>query len=471
MTNRLTWVWTAALCAGLAAFPVRVHALDSLTLAVPSGNDDLAERLRNASLLVSQQRDGITAADVLLAAARADYARMVGALYAAGRFGGTVSITLDGREAADIAPLAAPDRVDNIVITVRPGPTYRFSQARIAPLAFETELPDGFRTGAVAETGVIRDAAEAAITRWREVGHAKVDVASETIIADHATDTIATDIALTPGPRLRFGQLGVRGNKDVTERRLRKIAGLPTGEVYSPATVERVATRVRRTGAFRSVTLTEAETASADGTLDFVLSVAEQTPRRFGVGAELATEEGLTLTAFWLHRNFRGGAERLRFDAEIAGIGGDTGGIDYSLGGRIERPATFGPDIDAALYAKLEQFNEPEFTSRSVSIGLDLTRRVRDDLTNGGGIRLNVSEITDASGDETYTQLFFPIFATLDRRENPLNTDDGYYVDAEIAPFLGYSGSENGTRMTLDARAYEDFGATGTFVLAGRVQA
>lgn len=462
---------TLAIFASLAGPPNVARALDTLSLQVAGSDAGLEESLLNASLVAAAKRDGTTQGDALLAAARADYARFVGALYAAGYFGGTVSILVDGREAASIPPISAPAQINRIDMIVRPGPAYRFAQADIAPLTFDTVLPEGFRRGAVARTGVIRDAAEAALMRWREEGHAKADVANQQITADHANESVSAAIALAPGPRLRFGNLTVQGNEGVSTRRVAKIAGLPTGEVYDPATVDRVANRLRRTGTFRSVTLTEADQPNPDGTLDFTLNVTEQLPRRFGFGAELASEEGLTLSGFWLHRNFRGGADRLRIDGEIAGIGGDTGGIDYSLGARIDRPATFGPDIDAAVYAEIEQFNEPEFTSKSTSLGIEATRRVRDDLTNGGGLRLDVSEVTDASGTETYTQLFFPIFATLDRRENVLNTNDGYYLHAELAPFLGFSDSEDGARMTFDARAYEGFGDDNSYVLAARLQA
>ena len=69
--------------------------------------------------------------------------------------------------------------------------------------------------------------------------------------------------------------------------------------------------------------------------------VADNKPRRFGFGGELATIEGLTLSGYWLHRNILGGAERLRVEGEISGIGGETGGINYLLRTRFDRPATF----------------------------------------------------------------------------------------------------------------------------------
>ena len=80
----------------------------------------------------------------LVAAAQADYGRLLALLYDNGYFGPTLTITLDGVDAAAIPPVRPPRRIDRAVITVDPGPKFRFGSARIAPVAPETELPDGF---------------------------------------------------------------------------------------------------------------------------------------------------------------------------------------------------------------------------------------------------------------------------------------------------------------------------------------
>lgn len=460
----------ATLCALALSALAGPAAGQEVAFRLAGGDSALGERLRTASAVAAARDEGVTNSGDLLAAARADYARILSALYAEGFFGGTINISIDGREAANIAPFDAPARIGTITIRVAPGPAYRFSRAEVTPLAEGTELPEGFRRGAVAETGVIRDAAEAAVDGWRAVGRAKAEVAGQSITADHARRTLSADVTVAPGPRLRFGDLTVRGNSAVRADAIARIAGLPTGFTFNPDEAELVARRVRDTGAFRSVSLREAEVANPDGTLDFTMTVTEQQPRRFGFGAELGTTDGLTLSGFWLHRNIMGGAERLRLDAEVAGIGGETGGIDYSAGARFSRPATLRADTTLTLFTDVEVFEEPDFDSTSFSIGAELSRNITDDVPASVGVRFDLSEVTDASGTETYQQLFFPISATLDRRENPLNTNDGQYLEAEVAPFLGVGGSESGTRITADLRAYEDFGPNNRYVLAGRVQ-
>jgi translocation and assembly module TamA len=456
-----------AIC--LVAMPV--SALDALRFRLQGGDQALADRLGAASLLVEAYDNDTRNPEDLLAAARADYARVLQALYAEGYYGGTISIRIDGREAADIDPLATLSRVGTIEVIVRPGPPYRFSRAEISPLARGTELPEDFSVGELAKTTVIVSAAGAAVDGWRALGNPKADVSGQQVTANHASDSVAAAIEIAPGPRLRFGDLVVRGRSSLSDRRIRKIAGLPTGELYSPDAVERSARRLRETGVFRSAALTQAEVPNPDGTLDIIAQVSDQEPRRFGFGAEYETSEGVNLSAFWLHRNILGGGERLRFDAEINGIAGDSGDPDYLIGVELVRPATPDAKTDAFVNAELESLDEDTYSSDNATVGIGFTREINDVLTGHAGLDYRYSRVTDGTGETTYRQFFFPAGLIYDRRDDILDTTDGYYVNVEVAPFLGVGGSESGTQADLDARGFQHFGEDRRFVVAARVQA
>ena len=330
----------AVTTAAILALASPATALDSFAFRTPGAPDDLRDRLSAASLLNGLSDEGVDDPQELLAGARAEYSRLLGALYAAGYYGAVIRVTVDGREAAEIPPLATLPRVSRIIVEVQPGPRYDFSRATASPLAPATELPEGFRTNQPGGTTVIRQAAEAAVDGWRNVGHAKARISGQSIVADHNARRVAADLRLDPGPRLRFGDLIIRGAERTRTERVREIAGLRSGSIFDPKELEKSAARLRRTGVFRSVALTEAETANPDGTLDILLRLAEERRRRYGVGLEYSTVDGLAASAFWMHRNLFGGAERLRIEGEWASIDGGTGGMDYSLGVRLDRPAT-----------------------------------------------------------------------------------------------------------------------------------
>ncbi|ALG92069.1 MULTISPECIES: autotransporter assembly complex protein TamA [Actibacterium] len=439
-------------------------------LTVSGAGQGLEGDLRAASLVVSTAEDEKANPQDLLSAARADYARLVGVLYGAGYYSPVVHIIVDGAEAAVIPPYGAPARIDTIALSVTTGPRFAFSRARLAPLAPGTELPEAFAAGKTAESGVIVDAVTAGIDGWRAQGHAKAAPAGQSLVADHATNTLDADIRLAPGPRLTFGRLTLSGTTRMREERVRAIAGLPSGETFSPDALERSATRLRRSGVFRSVTLNEAATPGPDGTLDIEAALVDDKKRRLGVGAELSSLEGLRLSTFWLHRNLMRGGERLRIDAEAGGIGGESGGTDYRLGANITRPATFGPDTSLSVFGNLEELDEPEYFEHKFEFGFGLSRQISDDLTVGAGVTYRYSEVEDALGDRSFNHITFPLFATRDKRDDRLNASNGTYVHLAATPFVGIDNSTSGAQIVADTRVYRGFGADDRTVLAARVQ-
>jgi len=442
----------------------------SVELILPAGQDDLRDLLRAASLTMSLPPD--SPAQDIVAAARADYRQLLTGLYAQGHFGGTVSITLDGREAALVQPLEAPDRIAQVQITVTPGPLFTFGAVAVAPVAPGTTLPDAFASGAPAGTEVVRGAVAAVIAGWRAAGHARAAAAGQDIRARHDADLLDVTVAIVPGPLLRFGALTIIGNQAVRNERIAAIAGIPTGRVYDPAVLDLAAQRLRRSGAFQSVALTEFDGPLADDTLPISVEVAEMAPRRIGFGAELSSVNGITLSAYWLHRNLLGGAERFRLDGQISGIGSqfvtDGDGPDLALGVSFGRPATFGPDADLTLKATAERLDQPDYTLTQIGASAGLIRYSTPQLTYEIGVGLLTAREETAFRTRDYTLLTLPLRGTLDRRNDKFNPDGGYYLDLQLTPFIGLTGSDSGARLYADARVYRSLGERLT--LAARAQ-
>lgn len=442
----------------------------ALDLTVTRGGEELRENLLAAMTLDDLLGGEEPSQQAILAAAQADYARLVTASYEAGRYGPVVSIKLDGREAAAISPFGAPATIRRIDIRVDPGPRFRFGRAEIAPLPPGDIPPEDFRAGEVARLGAIRDAVSSGVSDWRSVGHAKAELASQDIDAIHPETRLDVLLRLAPGPKLRFGDVIVTGNDAVRRTRIREIAGIPQGEVFDPDTLREAEARLRRTGVFRSAAISEADRANPDGTLDLALRVAEEKPRRFGFGAEISTQEGGKLSAFWLHRNLFGGAERLRVEAEIAGIDAEGDALDYRLALTYGRPATFTPDTDFYLTAVLEHLEEPGYVSDQFTLSSGLNHRFSDALSGRFGLGYRYSDTQDAFGARQFSLFTMTLAATLDERDNALDPKNGYYLSAEATPFLGMDGTSSGLRLTTDARGYLGLGPDDRFVLAGRAQ-
>lgn len=461
-----TAITTAMMC--LTAFDVQ--ATDVSFSGVSDG--DLESALRGGSLLIEQtlQEDNPPASAEILAAAQADYKRLLAVLYDNGYFGGAINIRVDGSEAASIPPVQPPRTINKVEISVQPGPKFRFGRAQIGPLAPETELPEGFAVGETARLGVLKNTVSAGVDGWRAQGHAKAALAAQELVADHPDKTIRADLVLAPGPRLRFGPLLIEGESDVRSQRIIDIAGLPGGAVFSPEELRLATERLRRTGAFNAASLSEADVIGPDDTLPITAQITDAPKRRLGFGGEVSTQEGLSVSAYWLHRNLLGGAERLRFDAKVSGIGGQSGGTDYLLATRFERPATFNEDTDFYALAKIEQLDEVSYFSRQFDLESGIKRIASPERTYTLGLGFRRGLTRDLFGENRYTLLTMPLSAQFDYRDDSLNARNGYYLKADVMPFLAVSGADNGVRSYVDARGYKTFGTARpvTFALRGQ---
>lgn len=452
------------------AWPLPASALESVAFNVSGTDDDLKDALRDTSLVLGNEGNTEKDARDIFADALAEYGRLTQTLYANGYYGGVVRVQVDGREAAQIPVFQVPQAIGTITVTVQPGPQFKFGRLSAKPLATDTQLPDGFRTGEIAESSILQDTADAAVEGWRDAGHAKVALTGQSVTANHSRAELSAALTLTPGPKVRFGTLRQTTDSAVRADRIARIAGFPTGQTFSPDELALVAKRLRRTGAFSSVTLTEAENLGAGNTLDVGLALVDEKPRRFGAGAEFSSLDGLGLSAYWMHRNFLGGAERFRVEGDILGIGGQHGGIDYHLSARLEQPATFGPDTNAFVSAELAYEDEPGYILRSGFLSAGVTRYFSDTLEAEFGAALLYADATTAFGDASFFLFALPASLTWDRRNDKLDATNGTYLKAEVTPFASFDTGGTGAWLYGDGRIYRGFGADDRFVLAGRAQ-
>ena len=451
--------------------PLSARALEVRITGVEAG-DEIFQAVENGSRLVELAADRETSnPQDIVAAAQADYGRLLSVLYEAGYFAPVIRITLDGREATAIPSVLPPQRVTRAELSVRPGSRFRFGTVQIGPLAPATTLPEGFARGETAGLSVLKEAATAAIDGWRAEGHAKARLSQQQVTARHAPATLSARLSIRPGPKLHFGALRVEGNVAVRASRILEIAGLPEGAVFSPTELKRAQTRLRRTGAFSAVALIEADRSGPNDSLPITVQLTEAPKRRLGFGGEISSLEGLTLSTFWLHRNLLGGAERLRLEAEIKGIGGASGGEDYTLSARFDRPATFNEDTNFYALAMLAQLDEVNFFSRQLDVETGIERFATDERTYRLGIGLRRAETEDVFGLHQYTLLTLPLGARFDYRDDALDATTGHYIDAGVTPFVALEGADHGVRSYLDARVYRSFGEARpvTFALRGQL--
>jgi translocation and assembly module TamA len=454
----------------------------SVELTVTGGDRALERTVRDASTVWQDREEPASGAAGLLVKARGDYRRILATLYGEGRYGGAISIRIDGREAADLPPDAALPNPASIAISVDPGPLFHFGEARIVNQApppehrkDEVDLPqdEGFAPGEVARSGTILKAERLAVEAWREQGHAKAEAADRRVVAAHEIDTIDATITIEPGRKAYYGPVGVEGTERMDPEFAAWMAGLPLGAEYDPDDLERANKRLARLDVFRALRLQEDDAIGPDGLLPISVIVQERPLRRFGVGGSFSTVDGLGLEAFWLHRNLFGRAERLRFDGRIAGIGRtiDPAKLNYRLAATFLKPGIYTPDTNFVASVVGEREVLEPYTRTGVIAETGLTHIFTDELS--GRVLLNGGYATfedKVFGARAFSHVGILGGLTYDSRDNAADATRGFYADLLLDPYYEFNYGNFAARVVAEGRAYYGFGEENRVVLAGRLK-
>lgn len=446
------------------------------------GDSDLdVAQVRRSSSLWQGREEPALGVPGLLADARSDYRRILGALYANGRYGGTINILVDGREAATLPPDTDLTGPVAVIITVEPGPLYRFSEAAIANQAPYTDDPrdqvplpfdEGFAPGAEARSGVILRAERLAVEAWRQQGYALAEVTDRHVEAIHPDAAVDAAITVDPGRRAYYGPVAVEGTERMDPAFVAYMAGLEPGEEYDPDDIDEANARLAALDVFRSVRLEEAAEIAADGTLPSTLFVQERALRRIGAGGSFSTTDGLGLEAYWLHRNLFGRAERLRVEGRVSGIDSvDPDDFTYRFGLAFTKPGVYTPDtrLIAALNAEREVINAYERTGVSGQLGFEHT--FSPELTGRLFVTGRHAEFSDAVfGNRSFTSVGFEAAIVFDSRDIPSDARSGFYLAATAEPFYEFTRSSPGVVLIGEARAYQSLVEDDSIVLAARLK-
>ncbi|GAB4360760.1 MAG: autotransporter assembly complex family protein [Oricola sp.] len=455
-----------------------------VTLEVSSGgapDRDLEKAVRNASLIWQERAKPAAGSAGLLTRAKADYRRILAALYNEARYGAEISIRWDGQEIAELPVGTELPDFARLEISVRADPAFRFGRTEILNRAppvstrrDRTEDPAsaGFFPGAPAKASVVKKAGRLAVDAWRQQGHPKARVADQAVTANHDTGELNVSLTVNPGRRAEYGPVTVEGAKRMRPSFVARQTGLTEGAEYDPDDMKRAEKRLQRLGVFRSISLKEAENVGTDGKLPVALTVQEMKLRRIGIGATVSTVDGAGVEGYWLHRNLFGRAERLRFDARIAGIGKtvDYKNLDYRFGTELTLPGRFSPDTDIIVGGFLEREVLDLYTKNRASASVHAKHYQSDELTFDFGTFVTYGEYDDVFGVRRFGVAGLETGLEYDTRDNKLDPTSGFYARFVGKPFHEWEFGNTVGKVEGEVRAFHGVGAEAGTVLAARLK-
>ncbi len=440
----------------------------------------LATALRDASNLVQLEEETPPSPIGLVRRAEADLARLAEVLGGLGYYNGTVGMSIAGRPLGDpelpddLAALPSPVTVR---IDVNPGAVFVFDRVTIedAEGGGPPEVPVsteglGLDPGEPAIAATILAAEASLIAQMQAQGRPLARIAGRDAAVDPETATMDLTEYLDPGPLAGFGFVAIEGNKDVDTDFIASRIPFAVGDTYDPEAIRALREDLIGLGVFNSVRIEAASALDENGNLPLTLTVGERPPRFIGFGASYSTDQGFGVNGYWGHRNLFGGAESIRIDAVISGIGeNDLLEPNASLSATFRKPGFIWREQTLTADLEIARTIYDAYTFTGVTGFVGVEHEWTDEITLTGGIRGQVAQVEIDGQPSEYAILAVPLGAAIDTTDNPLDATEGYKLDLDLVPTVGFGDAAAPYLITRAAGSiYFDPLGDGSLVLSAR---
>lgn len=331
------------------------------------------------------------------------------------------------------------------VLRAEPGPLFtvltrdfagRGAMAPEVARRLDTELAR-LPVGAPALTRTIESMDDALVALLRQQGHAFARSEGIDVLASRGDGNVELTFLLVPGARVSLGALEP-GNADARSAKMvRTLKTWSDGDLYTPAIIDRLRTRLRATGLYDGIGVTISETPGNDGLHSVEAILVEGKPSTVGAGVNASTTEGVGVDAYWERRNLTGRADRLRVRAGAATLGQD-------LTASYERPniGRFGRTLSLETGVRAEQTDAYDLLGASLSAAL--AQPLSRQLTVSIGAALDATRTIDQRArivggiERDQVTLSLPLSANYTDVGDPLDPQSGFRFFAAADTGVSY---------------------------------
>lgn len=418
----------------------------TVQIHVEDGNREILTAVRASAALIEHEQRGASDRASLVVRARTDEKRLLAALYGEARYGGAVSISIDGQplDAVDMSrPTGDHKQPAFVQIEIAPGPLFRFGNLAIgetssADAAVSREPGDyGLVSGEIARSEIIVAAIDKTVQQWRSAGFPFAQVHKKEIAADHKRQRLDVTITVDPGAPAVYGWINVVGSKKLKTRTVAAQSALRSGAPYNAEDLIKTRERLRKLQSIESVRIVEGKTVDGQGGIPITLQVTERKPRYVGITASVTTLDGAEVKAHWGHRNLFGGSEHLRIEGAVSQIGAaPLDELEFDVSATLTKPGVL--DIDTNLVTQFRVAREANdvFLSDTGLAKVGITRRYRQHMSGSVALEGRYIREEDETGTNEYALTSLPADVTYDTRNNRFDPSIGFHAKTRMAPVV-----------------------------------
>lgn len=333
---------------------------------------------------------------------------------------------------------------------------------------------------------LMQASADTIVARLRNVGYPYAEVLRN---FDSEAGILKAEVVLEaqPGPRMRIGDVSIRGLRDVDTATIRRVTSVRPGHLYKQDDLYQTQRDLYGMGVFNSVTvilvdsLPPQETVQRDSTVRVAIQVQEGPRHQVRTGLGYATVECFRIQSGWTAHDFLGGARTLDLSAKFSKLGAGTpknttglnqfcnpfagtwsfDTLNYSVGASLRQPAFLSRSNVGTLGFVAERRSEFNvYTRQAIGGSADLTLNARGRLPVTLSYTYSVGK--DTATAAVYCSLFrlcdensqnflrqrrafgaVSVTAVRDRVNNILDPSEGSLTTATLLHASRFVGSDN----------------------------
>jgi translocation and assembly module TamA len=359
-----------------------------------------------------------------------------------------------------------------IAIDITPGPQYHITQyllEYLGPGTNNAELPNAeddlnMVLNQPARAQLVVDARKKILNILANTGHPLSSIIDETIIVDHATNSMRITLKISPGPIAYIGPLRVEGMSTVDRDYIRDFTPWKVGDLFSQSLIDSLRNQLLATGLFAEVAIERPNQLNTQGELPITVRVVERKHRSISLGARWSTDEGFSGDIQWEHRNLLGRQERLSLKAEL-------GEVKQEFNISFIKPHFLSREQNLSTNAALTHENMPAYTGPVTYFSLGLQRPFATHWQLFIGLPVEYSNLKDFHGNSEFALLGLDARADRDTTDTPFNPSAGTRLRLSLEPYISWGDNQIAfVRSTITASAYHALMDNDRWVLAGRIK-
>jgi len=268
-------------------------------------------------------------------------------------------------------------------------------------------------------------------------------------IINHKEETISLKYVVNAGSQSIIKEINFMGLTSVSETYLKKATPLKPNTCFQRTKILKARKKLQSTGLFVSTTPDIPDEVNDKGEVPIIFNLKERKHRSIKTGLSYGNDLGAGVNLGWEHRNFFSNAEKVSINTFIN---------KKEQLGKISYVEPFFMRDDQKLKASLSGENtlHRAFSNKEGKLFVGIERKLREKLDAGVGGKITLSESKEKNHKREKFFLFStPTFLRLNKRDNILNPQKGYFLFGQTEPFIDIDGdSKPFLKNTIRARYY-----------------